>query len=1625
MKLLLRSVILVVSAIWIKPDAAFASHISGGDISYECLGNNQYKITLNLFRDCSGITMSNQESITLQSSCGTQTLTADLVNPGGTEISQLCAEQTPNSTCNGGNLPGMERYTYEVTATMTPCSDWVISWSTCCRNTTVNVPTSSGDGSYIEAVMNSVTDSCNNSPVFTSQPIPYVCANVQVIYNWGITETDGDSLTYQLFAARNDASTDLTYTAPYSDTIPIDGIIIDQFTGQITFTPTTIGNFIVAVLVYEYDSDGNLLGTTMRDIQFVVQNCSNTPPPAGQGQIDNLTGTANQTGGFSLELCDGGSFSFNITIADSNLQDTITLTSNVNTVLPGSIFTTTGINPVTATISWSPPGGSTFFNYFTVFANDGACPIAGIQSYVYQVSVIPGTVAGPDTSVLCGPQFVQLGATGGNNFVWSVISGDPIVIGTNFTCDSCPNPIARPSFTTFYEVVSDLTSSTCVNRDTVQVKVVPDFTYIKTQNDSAICLNDQVQFMVTPDSTSASYVYDWTPTTIFDNDSSSNPTATFTASGTQSVYFEVTSAEGCVKTDTMQVLVSTAQKPMITIFADTTLCEGDSTQLNALNGCPIPASCGLSTSVCPIIPSEVTVGTGTSTLSNTAYPAPYGNWYEGARHQMLFTAAELNALGFQGGQISAMALNIASINGTTVYNNFEIKTGCTSITSLSTWQTGLVTVFPAQTINITSGWNTHTFATSYDWDGMSNIVIEICYNNQPTPWTSNSPTYYTTTTFPSVIWYNADIDPNVCNSTFVNSFSPNNTYRPNVKFTVRGGLPSSTFDYTWFPGIWLSDSTIQNPWAKPLNDTSYTVIVYDTIGGCADTASINIQAVPNFTYTKAQSDTSICLQEQVQFSVLPDNSSPSYTYTWSPGTVLNNTAISDPVGTFNSPGTNVVYFEISNDGGCEKTDSMTVQVSPSKKPDVTISGDTLVCAGDSTQLTALDVSSGVNCNYTLKMYDSFGDGWNGATLSFFSNGNLVGTYTFSTGDSSSASIPVTDGSSLSITFASGTYPAEESYILYDSQGNLLFQDGPTPANGANVWTGTADCPGAGFPNHSFTWSPSTWLNNSSIANPVSVPQSDTVYTLIVTDTVGGCADTTSVNIYVNSQFAFQKSQSNDSICLGESVQFTLNPDSGDVYAFQWTPATYLNNSAISNPLAGPMTTAGNYTYVFTISNGCEKTDSMKITVSQGDQPVVSITADDSICEGNSTQLVAASTGGNSPTYSFNWNNGASLSDSTISNPVADPPATTTYTVIVTDTIGHCADTATFTVGVVPYPVAQITPLADSVCEKDNFMVLTATPAGGSWSGTGTTVNGIFAPNLAGVGTHEVYYSVKYPAGSGFGCTDKDTLIINVYPNPSMPTAVTGDPYCAFSTIDSMVAFTDGGFITWYNDSVLTDTFYYGNPVYDVITGAASFDVWVAETSVMGCESDSAFKLAIEVIPNPTASFTADPSEGFSPLTVAFTNTSQPDTNNFTWDFAGLGSSISDDPSFVFNEPGTYEVTLTSTDVNGCLDTTKVTIVVDEDSKLLIPNIFTPNGDGKNDAFKVQYTALTEFNVAIFSRWGTKVYESADPSQGWDGKDKQGQEAHPGVYFYVITAKDRKGSPITDDTIKGTVTLMRD
>src|SRR5690606_16496873 len=112
---------------------AWATHIAGGEIYYECLGGNQYRITMMVYRDCAGQNLSNSYSLSVQSPCGNRTVTVS--TNGGTEISQLCQAQLGESTCHrNGTLPGMQEYVYTGVVTLPPCNYWTISWTDTYRN---------------------------------------------------------------------------------------------------------------------------------------------------------------------------------------------------------------------------------------------------------------------------------------------------------------------------------------------------------------------------------------------------------------------------------------------------------------------------------------------------------------------------------------------------------------------------------------------------------------------------------------------------------------------------------------------------------------------------------------------------------------------------------------------------------------------------------------------------------------------------------------------------------------------------------------------------------------------------------------------------------------------------------------------------------------------------------------------------------------------------------------------------------------------------------------------------------------------------------------------------------------------------------------------------------------------------------------------------------------------------------------------------------------------------------------------------------------------------------------------------------------------------------------------------
>ncbi len=231
----------------------------------------------------------------------------------------------------------------------------------------------------------------------------------------------------------------------------------------------------------------------------------------------------------------------------------------------------------------------------------------------------------------------------------------------------------------------------------------------------------------------------------------------------------------------------------------------------------------------------VNIGTGTSTNTSTTYPAPYGNWYQGAKHQMIIRAFELTASGAVAGNMISLGFNVAGVNGTAL-QGFSIALKLTNKSAWSSgdnFETGLTTVFSSSAYTEHSGWNTHTFSTPFYWDGVSNIIVETCFNNSS--YTNNALTYYSSAGFQATMYHRQD-DLSVCSTV---SSSPNFFYidnlRPNMKIEFQNpNIPpvadfsanttstcSGTISFTDLsansPTSWLWDfgdgttSTQQNP----------------------------------------------------------------------------------------------------------------------------------------------------------------------------------------------------------------------------------------------------------------------------------------------------------------------------------------------------------------------------------------------------------------------------------------------------------------------------------------------------------------------------------------------------------------------------------------------------------------------------------------------------------------------------------------------------------------------------------------------------------------------------------------------------------------------------------------------
>lgn len=591
--------------------------------------------------------------------------------------------------------------------------------------------------------------------------------------------------------------------------------------------------------------------------------------------------------------------------------------------------------------------------------------------------------------------------------------------------------------------------------------------------------------------------------------------------------------------------------------------------------------------------------------------------------------------------------------------------------------------------------------------------------------------------------------------------------------------------------------------------------------------------------------------------------------------------------------------------------------------------------------------------------------------------------------------------------------------------------------------------GTVIPGVTYSWSPATGLSDATVAQPTVTLTNTTaapvvtVYTLTIFNPLDNtCTSTDEVSVTVNPT-PVVNAGTYAAVCVNAPNVVLAGTPAGGTFS----------GTGVSGTNFSPASGTQVITYNYTNANNCSNSATTTITVNN--LPVVNAGTDQNICTGASVTL----NGSGAATYA--WNN-------SVTNGVPfSPAATATYQVTGTDANG-CVNTDQVVVTINPVPTVQVQNAL--ICPGESTtIVATPSPSGGTylWSTSETTASISVSPTQTS--TYNLVYTLNgcnsLPATSTI--TVKPTPTINAGADQSIcigaqvtlnasssttfswsngisngvpfsPTTTT--TYIATTTDASQCINTDqvtvtvnplpniqaGPDLSICLNEVVTLTgsggvsYSWSNGVQNGVSfnpGLGTFNYTVTGTDANGCVNTD--QVTVNVLPVPVADFIADAYEGYSVFTVNFSQNAS-GGNSYVWDFGNGLSITSSSPvnsNAVYTNVGTYTVTLSAHNgVCSTLSSALITVLPYPDAEIIVPNVFTPNGDNANDYFalKVKYGAT--IHAQIFNRWGNLMTELNNFDDKWDGDN-----ASPGVYFITYRITDLNGKEYTGH---GHVTLEK-
>jgi gliding motility-associated-like protein len=1138
-----------------------------------------------------------------------------------------------------------------------------------------------------------------------------------------------------------------------------------------------------------------------------------------------------------------------------------------------------------------------------------------------------------------------------------------------------------------------------IGSDSISIdKINADFTYTVEQ----FCGYSTLHFTSTSTSISGITSFSWN----FGNGNFGNnafETFTFSTSGGRYIKLIVTSNNGCVDSINKLIRINIWNFPTGNITGPLNACAGDSVlfthnfnALDSIDHLQWLTDEGFTTTSnqanvifnTPGSHSIILIGTNVHGCSDTLTKSIF------IKPIPVFTQPQDMSL-CNGAISPAIALASLYPGGNFSWSNDNVAIGLSN--------SGFFNIPRFTAINSSNSTIQANITLSVIAQGCSYTAPSFMISVQPTP-TVNQPANQT-----------------VCNGSLTSAVVFTNNTNPNTTYTWQNNDPSIGLASSGLGTINIFTAT--NASSSPKNADITVTPIYNGCAGTPSTFDILVNPTPVVSVPSNQNVCNGVQTNAIQFSVLPLNTSLSWTNSQTSiglaGNGNGNIASFQAINTIGNTVTAQISVSPNYQGCVGNTQNFTIQVNPT--PDVIQPQNQQVCFGASTSL--IDFNSNIS----------------GTTFNWNNNNSNIGLSINGTGNISPFT-PINNTSFSDSAFISvmpslnGCFGLPKLFFIalapnlnFTAPVNQSYCNGQTtslinfnlPSNGSSInWVNSNSSIG---------------LSSSGVGNIlpfVATNSGNSIATanIIVTNSYLNCPSIShNFNMQVNPNLTLQQPENID-VCPGETVNQIQFLASVSGASFTWSNSNTNIGLAANGTGNIPSFTATNNSLasataqitVTGIYNGCNPVQ-RRFSIIVNPLPVVNNILDLIVCNGKITDTIFLN-GPNAGTQ-YSWTNSnpsiglAPRGTGHIMPFVASNTTTQTQSGLVEiqgETVAHCtALVKVFKIFVNPTP-RLMTGNDVNICRGSNASLSVSGASSYSWSPSiGLSCSNCENPTVT-ASTSTTYFIEGTNAS---GCRNRDSIKVNVV-QPFDMIVSPNDTVCAGKSIQ-----LNANRATRYQWSPAIGL---NNPniANPIATPSISTMYTVVGFDAMGCFTDTA-SVYLMIGQNPSVQVGPDISAQTGSIITL--NSSVPNGSNVSYNWSPSNHlSCNNCPNPSLTVTGNQMLTLTVQNKYGCTAVDSLYVVTFcKDAQVFVANAFTPDGDNINDMLIVRGTGITVKSFRVFNRWGNVVFEKQhfqpnDPKFGWNGK-VNGVPATPDVYVYIAEVTCDNGTVYFH---KGNATILK-